>query len=273
MPKSDNESRSKPDLAKVDLVLQYALLISGEQDDNFDRQLGPIHLLKYVYLADLAYAQKHSGLTYTGIRWQFYKFGPWSQAVHDRIEPALHAIGAEKKSFQSTYEERKNWVRWSVRNAAMLREKGRELPANITIQLRTNVREFGKDTARLLHYVYSTVPMRTAAPHEDLNFAVAVDAPEDDFGAPSLRMHKLSNKARKRLRQRLLALRQKRGRENPDKEPLARSAVEPLHDAVYDDGLAWLNSLAGQELSERKIVVEFSDEVWKSDSRKGEDVS
>lgn len=273
MPKSDIESRSKPDLARVDLVLQYALLISGEQDDNFDRQLGPIHLLKYVYLADLAYAQKHSGLTYTGIRWQFYKFGPWSQMVHDRIEPALHAIGAEKKSFQSTYEERKDWVRWSVRNAAMLREKGRELHADITVRLRANVREFGKDTTRLLHYVYNTVPMRTAAPHEDLNFAVAEDVSEDNSGASSLRMDKLSNKARKRLRQRLLALRQRRRRVNPDKEVLARSALEPLYDAVYDDGLAWLDSLAGQELSERKIVVEFSDEVWKSDSRKGEDVS
>ena len=269
MVRSDVESRPKPDLAKVDSVLQYALLVAGEQDDHFDRQLGPIHLLKYVYLADLAYAEKHLGLTYTGIPWKFYKFGPWSQMVHDRIEPALHAIGAERKSFQSSYEERKDWVRWSMRDAALLREKGRELPPAVTAHLRANVREFGKDTARLLHYVYGTAPMRTAAPNEDLDFAVAEDASEDDADPPSLRMDKLSNKARKRLRQRLLALRQKRKSIKTE----ASSANEPPYDEVYYDGLAWLDSLAGQAFSERRIVVEFSDEVWKSNSRKGEDVS
>jgi hypothetical protein len=45
----------------------------------------------YVYLADLAYAEANRGKTFTGIDWQFYKFGPWSQTVNDRIEPALVA--------------------------------------------------------------------------------------------------------------------------------------------------------------------------------------
>ena len=38
------------------LVVQFALLTAGEEDQQHERQLGPIHLLKYVYLADLAYA-------------------------------------------------------------------------------------------------------------------------------------------------------------------------------------------------------------------------
>ncbi len=75
---------------RVDLVLQYSLLVAGEQDTSFDRQLGPIHLLKYVYLADL-FAGKNEGATYTGIEWKFYKFGPWSQSVNERIAPALSA--------------------------------------------------------------------------------------------------------------------------------------------------------------------------------------
>ena len=44
------------DAAKADLILQYALLLAGQEDDFFDRQLGPIHLLKYCYLADLIHA-------------------------------------------------------------------------------------------------------------------------------------------------------------------------------------------------------------------------
>ena len=66
---------------KVDLVLQYALLFAGENNEDFDRQLGPIHLLKYVYLADLFHAEKNKGDTFTGINWQFSKFGPLSQSV------------------------------------------------------------------------------------------------------------------------------------------------------------------------------------------------
>jgi len=88
--------------SKIDLLIQYAILIAGQEDDYLDRQLGPIHLIKYVYLADLAQAERNCGETFTGIAWQFYKFGPWSQAVNERIEPALAAIGANKNHFPVT---------------------------------------------------------------------------------------------------------------------------------------------------------------------------
>lgn len=101
-----------PDLAKVDLIIQYALLVAGQEDDYENRQLGPIHLIKYTYLADLYFARKNNGEIYTGIKWLFYKFGPWSQEVNSRIEPALLSINADQKIFESRYEERNDWVRW-----------------------------------------------------------------------------------------------------------------------------------------------------------------
>lgn len=51
---------------KIDLLIQYAILIAGQEDEYPDRQLGPIHLIKYVYLADLAYAERNGGETFTG---------------------------------------------------------------------------------------------------------------------------------------------------------------------------------------------------------------
>ncbi len=54
------------DQDRIDHVIQLALLVAGREDDPFDRELGPIHLIKYVYLADLAYAERHGGETYTG---------------------------------------------------------------------------------------------------------------------------------------------------------------------------------------------------------------
>jgi len=69
------------DISRVDKIIQYTLLVAGDEDDYFDRQLGPIHLIKYVYLADLDYAASHNGEIFTGVKWQFYKFGPWPKKL------------------------------------------------------------------------------------------------------------------------------------------------------------------------------------------------
>jgi hypothetical protein len=53
------------DINKVDLLLKYILAATGQEDFG-NREVGPIHLVKYVYLADLAFAEKHGGETFTG---------------------------------------------------------------------------------------------------------------------------------------------------------------------------------------------------------------
>jgi hypothetical protein len=50
------------DINKVDLSLKY-ILAAAEQEDYGNREVGPIHLIKYIYLADLAFAEKHTGET------------------------------------------------------------------------------------------------------------------------------------------------------------------------------------------------------------------
>jgi hypothetical protein len=136
--------------SNVDLVIQYSLLVAGDEDDYFDRQLGPIHIIKYVYLADLSYARLNNGQSFTGIDWQFYKFGPWSQAVHARIEPALNAIHANRKQFSSDYDDKEDWVRWDLHDDRLLEEKRRTLPPIIRMDLKRDIHKFGKDTPSLL---------------------------------------------------------------------------------------------------------------------------
>jgi len=48
------------DIKRVDLLLKYILTAAG-QEDLGQQELGPIHLIKYVYLADLIFAEKHGG--------------------------------------------------------------------------------------------------------------------------------------------------------------------------------------------------------------------
>ena len=262
------------DPSRVDLLLQYALLVSGEQDESFDRQLGPIHLIKYVYLADLFHAKRNNGVTFTGTEWQFYKFGPWSPSVNERIDPALSAIGAEKRSFQSDYEDRQDWVRWHLSDEKLLEEMGSQLPFEITSGLKEDVRRFGKDTQSLLHYVYSTEPMLSAAPNEFLDFAVvAHDTLMNESVPIPLRMNGLSNKKKKQFKERMRALRTRyKNRERKDHK-LINPVKDARYDDVYDEGMNWLDSLAGEPLREGEHVVQFSDDVWKSATRKGEDVS
>jgi hypothetical protein len=45
------------DIKRVDLLLKYILAAAG-QEDLGQREVGPIHLVKYVYLADPAFAEK-----------------------------------------------------------------------------------------------------------------------------------------------------------------------------------------------------------------------
>lgn len=263
------------DSTRIDLLIQYALLVAGEQDELFDRQLGPIHLLKYVYLGDLAHAQRNEGATFTGADWQFYHFGPWASSVHARIEPALHAIGAAQRSFESDYDDKEDWHRWALRDDRLLEDTERRLPPSVAMQIRRAVRDYGKDTPRLLDHVYRTAPMLEAAPNERLDFSVAVKpkaAPEQP-APPALRADSLSAKKQKVLAERMQALRQAAKSRPTRKSKLINPVRNPRHDEVYAAGIAWLDEIAGAPLTSGDHVAEFDAEVWKSQTRKGNDVS
>lgn len=258
------------DTAKVDLVLQYALLLAGQEDDFMDRDLGPIHLIKYVYVADLAFARRHQGTTYTGADWTFYKFGPWAQEVHARIPTALAFIHADEKVFQSDYEDRESWKRWVKRDDYLLDQKDRQLPFEVKADLRSCVHKFGHDTAALLDHVYKTKPMLSAAPGERLDFALELREPRPDDSSQAV-AEPMTERRRKKLRERMRALQQHSEAKAASKPKLVRPEA-PRYDAVYMAGMQWLESVAGPALAEGRMTVEFSDEVWKSATRNGDEL-
>ena len=262
------------DPSHVDLLLQYVLLVAGEEDKHTDRQLGPIHLMKYVYLADLVYARRNQGKTFTSAHWQFDKFGPWSQEVRERIEPAFLVIGADKKISPSNYEDKDDGFRWSLRNERLLQEREWKLPADITMYLKRYVDRFGQDAPSLLDHVYSTKLMLSAAPNEHLDFSLAVEDTSSAVPEPrQLRMDNLSEKKKKKLKERMHALQEKQKSRKPKALRLVPLVKNPRVDEVYEAGIAWLDDLAGQPLIPGEKAAEFSDEVWQSSTRKGGNVS
>lgn len=256
------------DTKHTDALIQYALLLAGEEDELFERQLGPIHLVKYVYLSDLLHARRFDGTVLTGADWRFHKFGPWSLAVYERIEPAVQAIHAEAIKIESRYGD-EDWVRYRLRDTAMLKEVERAVPSAIKLQLPRDIHTFLADTPALLDYVYKTEPMLHAAPGERLDFSRVAPARVEKTDEPTLRLQQLSSKKEKQFRERVASIREKR----PSRAKLINPVTAPRYDEVYQAGIEWLDELGGSNaLEPGTLTAEFSEAVWKSAARKGGDV-
>lgn len=259
---------------RTDLLLEYILVSAAQEDEWRDRELGPIHLVKYVYLGDLAFAATHGGESFTGAEWLFYHFGPWQAQVHDRIEPALSAIRAERKNLASARYEG-DIVRFFVprdRELDVLRDRlEAELPLAVTAAVRSAVHEFGADTVALLRHVYLTPPMVSAAPGETL--ALVFDQESGSTGAGQARG--TATAAQRRRRTEILSALQKNVQRRLTERRTSRDrqvSPPPRYDAVFAAGTEWLDALAGEPAEGVSGEVTVSQDVWKSPTRTEPDV-
>lgn len=251
------------DAAQVDKLMQYALAVAGESDDWKDKDLGPIHLVKYVYLADLAYAER-KGTTLTGAPWRFYHFGPYCNEVWKRVEPAMAAMMAEDKSFESAHRD-EDVLRWRSSDPERDRaDAGAGLHITAKLAIERSVREWGSDTQGLLHHVYNTRPMLRAAPNDLLVFEPLEPTEKFEPLPPP------TKKEKKQARARIEALREKLAERQAAREPRRTKPMRsPRYDDVYTDGVAWLDELAGESPPEHEGVMSIDDSVWRSETRGG----
>lgn len=251
---------------RVDQIVQFALARAAHDDDWRAMELGPIHLIKYVYLADLAYAQSHSGETYTGIPWVFYHFGPWSPAVYERLDPAANAVGAKVRTFETPMSD-KDGKRFSVSPQdceALERRLDALLPLEVTGAVSRAVRAFANDTSGLLHYVYQTPPMLRAAPNETLDFTLVIREPTE---APAA-AREISRRQEKKLESALAAAQRAFGNRlataKAKRAAPPRSAA-PRYDEVFAEGVRGLDAEAEVDSLSGDLV--FPKDIWKSDWR------
>ena len=259
---------------KVDRLIAFALAMASEQDDFARRELGPIHLVKHVYLADLAYAATHEGQTFTGTDWKFHHLGPWSVAVFKRLEPVAHTISAIERRFPTTDD--KDAFRWSLpepRGIDAEQERKEfieglgDLPREARTAIKFAIRDFGQDTQALLDYVYKTKPMLKAAPGESLDFKVAIWTPRPETVAEG----PITAKQRKRRREEVNALVERVRAALADRRanvvPATPADPAPRYDETFFTGVEALDHLAGDAIPEGSGVIAVSDEVWKSKAR------
>jgi hypothetical protein len=258
------------DTRRTDLLLQFILAKAAESDDWRDRELGPIHVLKYCYLADLAFAERNHGRPFTGAAWQFYHFGPWQAAIHERIEPALVAAGAMVKRIPARYEG--DFVRFALGGDAaprILDAADHELPTGVIGAIAAAIREHGADTASLLRHVYLTRPMLNAAPGEILDLKPSTETeptPIQDQHSVGKRQQRLRSHAAAALRLEYQERRRKPATNSPTPAP------PPRYDDIFQAGTEWLDSLAGKTVSPLQGEVTIGESVWKSEQRGERDV-
>jgi hypothetical protein len=263
------------DVNRVKSLIEYALTVAGLEDPG-NQELGPIHLIKYVYLGDLAYAEAHGGETFTKAPWVFHHYGPWSLEVYRQIDGVVDEIGAQKRTLTSTKFEN-DTVRYRIRDEELFEQLDRQLPPEITRSIRSAVHEFGIDTSSLLHYIYTTAPMLCAAPKEPLSFIVAKEPLAtyeikkemiDESRGP------LSKKEEKIRKKQLELLKEKINKKLKERlqERLVSPIPAPRYDEVFFNGQNWLDELAGPRIESSKGELSISDGVWKSDARCDPDV-
>jgi hypothetical protein len=264
----------KMDPARLDLVLQFTLAAAAQEDAPWQRELGPIHLIKYAYLADLGHAARHGGETYTGVPWRFYHFGPWALEVNDRIPRAAESAGAERLTFKSAKYDGER-TRYRLQDDAAIDHLARVLPGEVASAVRHAVHEFTNDTYALLNHVYLTKPMLRAAPGEYLVFEGEEPAIEE-VGKASAEPEgaKLSWKQRKAKEAKLAALRKQVRERLAERVSNAPAPVspQPRYDEVFFEGLRWLDELAGSSIEPTEAEAVFSDDIWKSGTRGGREV-
>ena len=259
---------------EIDRIYQYSLVLAARADDWRDRALGPIHLLKYAYLADVEHAKRNNGATYTGTPWRFFHFGPWDADAYGRTS-LVEQAGADKTISSSPYGDYDRYRFSSQRADQIEATVAAELPLSVQGLLQRVVREHGQDTPGLLWHVYLTPPMLAARPDEVLDFTTAVERVE-----PPVSTVKRDRRARTRAEKRRwtaardaarVKIRKALDKRRAETKAAAKGP-QPIYDDVFFDGLDALDRLAGEPLSPSSGTLIFDDSVWSSSQRRDPDV-
>lgn len=249
-------------------IIEYILLVASQKG----YELGEIHVLKYVYLADLAYARTHGGQTYTGCRWKFHTFGPWCLPLQQGIRPAAERLGADIRSYSSDRFE-KDVTRYRAYSPKHLDRLELDIPHEVCSMVKRSIHDHGSDTADLLDHVYKTRPMLHAAPGDDLDFTTDAHESQQHSRTDSSHASSLTDRQKKKRREKLQELRrriQQTLANPPSQRVLVKPKTEPRYDEVFAELNRWTDADAGDEIETGEGTVVVDETVWRSRSRSDE---
>lgn len=249
-------------------LIKYILAESNQDEDWRFRELGPIHIIKYVYLADMYFAVKNNGETYTRINWDFHHFGPWNLSLYKEIPDAVKMMGGDTRIFESKYD--KDGVRFSLKEDC-LDDASSKVPTSILFLLRKDIHSFGSATNDLLHYVYTTPPMTNATPGGRLDFKNDVFLQKEQLncdGFPSM-----TTREKKKRKKRVECIREKIAQKREEKKRKRIKPTPPRYDEVFFQGSSELgNEFEIYPINNDSGVLRVSPSAWQGNWRKNCDL-
>lgn len=167
------------ELDKVTTLTQALLNLA--KDQGF-RGLTITTLTKLIYLADVYYARKNSGETFSGTDWKFHHFGPYSYQLSEAIEQKIKGVQIEAGETRDEGHEFKLIKLADFGKTATMQDT--KLGIGITSSLEYNLKKFNRNLNGLLEYVYfHTEPMKGASPGDKLDFTTCEIINFKDFKA------------------------------------------------------------------------------------------
>lgn len=252
-------------------LLRFALATAARQDEFAFRELGPIHLMKLLYLSDWAYSRTHGGETLTEIPWVFFHFGPWEATLDPYLKATIPAMGASERRFPAP--EDKEGFRWSFprtqKTDQLFLTLERTLPSEASRVVARAVNDFGSSTYSLLDFVYRTPPMLVTAPRQPIDFKKAFqEYYAEQVGSEPVAAvpQTLADLSVTKQRRRLEAKRKRVQEALKASEQLIME--EPILDEVFREGTAWLDGLGGESLGPRHGHMLIDASVWDSSMRR-----
>jgi len=184
--------------------------------------LSTLALVKFLYLADLYYAEDTGGQTLTKFPWIFYHFGPYCNASYTAIDEAVNLGIICANTYESKYEEGKDvrWFFYEEKNDPTV-----NIPRYVENHLFIAIKRFSDIRDLMNHVYFETPPMENAKEKALLDFSTAKKKELDT----SIEMKKLSTKKIRKAQECIKALKEDRMKrlEKP------RAGLLPIYDDNY----------------------------------------
>lgn len=240
---------------KLRILLQYAMAVAAEEDDFVDQSLTKTVLMKYAYVGELAYAERH-GKTFSNSTWTFFHFGPFSNLAGDEMESAVEGVGGEMKTGDG----------WTAFRAPRGKadEVVRMLPPFVATAIRQAVQKHGSQSESLLAEVYRSKPMRYCRPGSELDFRRCLNRGSNVEAKPELTKRQQKKQSARRIEAR------ERFREKLQMRAQRFVEVRPELDSEVLQALKLIKEEDGRESdipADCSGSLHIADDVWDHPSR------
>lgn len=183
---------SKEEILKL---IIYILKIAHDYGEIISKT----QLIKFLYLADLIFARRHGGRTWTGWQWRYWHFGPYCEEAVRSIQDAACS------GFISLEEQTDGEKEFEILKLTPKAFNQKiDVPVEFEGLLPKWIKKYGGDLYRLLDFIYhNTEPMIEAEKGQILDFSHCLPSTKLYAYGKELKLPPMSKKKKELLKRKI----------------------------------------------------------------------